>query len=52
MKKHTDVPILSKAELLPYLRQQSELADVILMVGAGDIDRLVPEVAEELRRRL
>ena len=52
MKKHTDVPILSKTELLPYLRQQSELADVILMVGAGDIDRLVPEVAEELRRRL
>lgn len=49
--KHTGVPVLPKSELLTYLRARSELPEVILMVGAGDIDRLVPEVAEELRRR-
>lgn len=50
--KHSPVPVLPKAGLLPYLQAQEELPEVILMVGAGDIDRLVPEVAQELRRRL
>lgn len=46
------VQVLSKAELLPFLREQSKLPEVILMVGAGDIDRLVPQVAEWIRTRL
>lgn len=45
------VKVMSKAELLPYLASQPNLADVILMVGAGDIDRLVAPVAELLEAR-
>lgn len=49
---HRPVRVMSKAELVPTLEAEPELADVILMVGAGDIDRLVAPVANELRRRL
>ena len=50
--KHKDVVVLPKEGLLPHLRSLSSLPEVILMVGAGDIDRLVPQVAEEIRQRL
>ena len=50
--EHKDVVVLPKEGLLPYLRSLSTLPEVILMVGAGDIDRLVPQVAEEIRQRL
>lgn len=50
--EHKDVVVLSKEGLLPHLRSLSTLPEVILMVGAGDIDRLVPQVAEEIRQRL
>ena len=50
--KHKDVVVLPKEGLLPHLRSLSALPEVILMVGAGDIDRLVPQVAEEIRQRL
>lgn len=49
---HQPVRVMSKAELLPYLEAQSHLPDVLLMVGAGDIDRLVAGVADELKRRV
>ena len=38
--------LLQKTELLPYL--QSHKPDVLLTIGAGDIDRLVPELAAGL----
>ena len=50
--EHKDVVVLPKEGLLPYLRSLTSLPEVILMVGAGDIDRLVPQVAEEIRQRL
>lgn len=50
--EHKDVVVLPKEGLLPHLRSLSSLPEVILMVGAGDIDRLVPQVAEEIRQRL
>ena len=50
--QHREVLVLPKEGLLPELRQRADLPPVILMVGAGDIDRLVPQVAEELRSRL
>ena len=50
--KHKDVVVLPKEGLLPHLRSLTSLPEVILMVGAGDIDRLVPQVAEEIRQRL
>lgn len=50
--EHKDVVVLPKERLLPHLRSLSVLPEVILMVGAGDIDRLVPQVAEEIRQRL
>lgn len=50
--EHKDVVVLPKEGLLPHLRTLSTLPEVILMVGAGDIDRLVPQVAEEIRQRL
>lgn len=43
------VRVMSKEALIPYLKEQEELTDVILMVGAGDIDRLVAGVAELLQ---
>lgn len=49
----SQVQVMSKAQLLPYLESLGDsLAPVILMVGAGDIDRLVPQVAELLSNRL
>lgn len=50
--EHKDVVVLPKEGLLPHLRSLCSLPEVILMVGAGDIDRLVPQVAEEIRQRL
>ena len=50
--EHKDVVVLPKEGLLPHLRSLRALPEVILMVGAGDIDRLVPQVAEEIRQRL
>lgn len=50
--EHKDVVVLPKEGLLPHLRSLISLPEVILMVGAGDIDRLVPQVAEEIRQRL
>ncbi|ERJ73233.1 UDP-N-acetylmuramate--L-alanine ligase [Porphyromonas sp. oral taxon 278 str. W7784] len=50
--EHKDVVVLPKEGLLPHLRSLASLPEVILMVGAGDIDRLVPQVAEEIRQRL
>ena len=50
--EHKDVVVLPKEGLLPHLRSLHSLPEVILMVGAGDIDRLVPQVAEEIRQRL
>ena len=50
--EHKDVVVLPKEGLLPHLHSLSALPEVILMVGAGDIDRLVPQVAEEIRQRL
>lgn len=39
------VQVMSKEQLIPHLSKREPLAEVILMVGAGDIDRLVPGVA-------
>ena len=50
--EHKDVVVLPKEGLLPHLRSLTSLPEVILMEGAGDIDRLVPQVAEEIRQRL
>ena len=50
--EHKDVVVLPKEGLRPYLHSLRALPEVILMVGAGDIDRLVPQVAEEIRQRL
>lgn len=50
--QHRGVQVLSKAELLPALRERVDLPEVVLMLGAGDIDRLVPEVEAYLRSRL
>lgn len=50
--EHKDVVVLPKEGLLPHLRSLRALPEVILMVGAGDIDRLVPQVSEEIRQRL
>lgn len=42
--------VLSKAELLPHLEARARELDVVLMVGAGDIDRLVGEVATLMQK--
>ena len=39
----TDKRVLQKTELLPYL--QAHRPDVLLTIGAGDIDRLIPLLA-------
>ena len=39
---HTQKKLLKKEELIPYLK--SSKRDIILTVGAGDIDRLVPQI--------
>ncbi len=49
---HRPVRVMAREELLPYLRSEAQLPEVMLMVGAGDIDRLVPEVAAEIKSRL
>ncbi|MDO4692745.1 MAG: UDP-N-acetylmuramate--L-alanine ligase [Porphyromonadaceae bacterium] len=46
------VSVMDKSALLPHLSELEKLPDVILMVGAGDVDRLVPDVANLLRSRL
>lgn len=47
-----DVTIVEKSELPTYLRQRVEQKGecAVMMLGAGDIDRLVQPVAEELRK--
>lgn len=49
---HKPVRVIGRDELLPLLHNSPELAEVILVVGAGDIDRLVPGIADEIKRRL
>lgn len=46
------VQVIGKQELIPLLEAQEQLPEVLLMVGAGDIDRLVAPVAELLKLRL
>ena len=41
-----DKQVLQKTELVPYLKEHRP--EVLLTIGAGDIDRLVPELAGEL----
>lgn len=43
--KNKSVTVLPKDKLLSILADRKGELDVVLMVGAGDIDRLVPEVA-------
>lgn len=48
---HKAVSVLGKAELIPYveeLKHSGKLCDLVLMLGAGDIDRLVAPMAELL----
>ncbi len=45
----TEKRLLEKSELLPFLTGAD--IEVLLTVGAGDIDRLVPEIKELLERR-
>lgn len=47
----TPVKVISKDELLNTLKVHKSLPQVIVMLGAGDIDRLVPEVAQLLELR-
>lgn len=49
--QHAKVTVLEKEALLSYLSAHPDLPEVVLMVGAGDIDRLVPPVAELLKGR-
>ena len=42
----SDKRVLQKTELLPYL--QAHRPDVLLTIGAGDIDRLIPQLAAGL----
>lgn len=41
--------VLSKDQLLTHLAERQDQLEVVLMVGAGDIDRLVPQVATLLK---
>ncbi|GAD04784.1 UDP-N-acetylmuramate--alanine ligase [Porphyromonas crevioricanis] len=43
-----EVPVLALDELLPHVRQRN-IPDVVIVLGAGDIDREVPHLAEYLR---
>ncbi len=45
----TEKRLLEKSELLPFLEEAD--IEVLLTVGAGDIDRLVPGIRELLERR-
>lgn len=51
MQKGQATPILSREELVPHLQGRTELPPVIVMLGAGDIDRLVEPVRQLLERR-
>lgn len=42
--------ILQKAALVEYLSSRKDEGTVILTVGAGDIDRLVPEITKTLKK--
>ena len=44
MVTQPDKLLLQKPELVPYLREHPQ--ELLLTVGAGDIDRLVPEIGE------
>ena len=50
--KRPPLAVLPKTELLPFLEARGILPEVTLMVGAGDIDRLVPQVAHWLEQQL
>lgn len=50
--KHCPVQLMTKEAFLPYLQSLEQLPEVMLMVGAGDIDRLVAPAAELIRQRL
>lgn len=50
--KRPPLAVLPKTELLPFLEARGVLPEVTLMVGAGDIDRLVPQVAHWLEQQL
>ena len=44
--------VVEKADLLPYIKEliaNSQQPIALLTVGAGDIDRLVPQIAKELK---
>lgn len=49
--QNKSVRVMGKEALLPYLTSRQDLPDVLLMVGAGDIDRLVAPVADLLSSR-
>lgn len=51
MIKSSSTPILAREELLPHLEARTELPPVVVMLGAGDIDRLVKPVGQLLQRR-
>jgi UDP-N-acetylmuramate--alanine ligase len=38
--------VIGKTELIPYLKQHTP--DVLLTIGAGDIDRLIPQIKREV----
>ncbi len=46
------VIVLPKDQLLGHLEGRQDLPEVVLMVGAGDIDRLVAPVGALLERRV
>lgn len=46
--QHTEKALVTKEELLPYL-QHHTIPDVVLILGAGDIDRLVSPVKQFLQ---
>ena len=41
--------LLKKAELLPFLKNKE--LEVLVTLGAGDIERLLPEIKEMLEKR-
>lgn len=48
---HSRVTLLEKEQLAPYLEKADKLPRIVVTLGAGDIDRLVPIVAETLANR-
>lgn len=46
------VVVVSKDKLLPLLEARKDIPEVVLMVGAGDIDRLVAHVGALLEKRV